>query len=266
MQAQLATAGIHIEPISVDPPKWDRRSILQQKWIELASFHWRYDPAVVQQMLLPGLQVDTFDGSAWVGLIPFEMRDVQLGGTPPVPWFGTFLEINVRTYVVDEHGRRAVWFFSLDVPRSAIVAVARTVFALPYCWAEASHERSGNTHVYRMRRRWPRSHANRSAEMTFSVGSKVLPSDVTELDHFLSARWALITRRGDDLLYGRVNHPRWPIHRVHDVEVNEDVIQAAGLPRPEGSPHAFFSPGVDVEVAWFDPIERADRWGEEQSR
>ena len=265
MRTRLAPAGMQIEPISIDPPAWERRSVLQQKWMELASFHWRYDPAVVQDLLPARLQVDTYDGSAWVGLIPFEMRDVQLGGTPPVPWLGTFLEINVRTYVVDEHGRRAVWFFSLDVPRTAIVGVARTVFALPYCWAATAHERSGDRHVYRMRRRWPRAHANRSAEMTFSVGSKVLPSDVTELDHFLSARWALVTRRGDSLLHGRVNHPRWPIHRVHDVEINENVIQAAGLPRPEGAPHAFFSPGVDVEVAWFNRIEQSGRSGPEES-
>ena len=88
-------------------------------------------------------RVDTFDGSAWVGLIPFEMRRVRLGASPPVPWLGTFLEINVRTYVVDELGRRAVWFFSLDVPRTAIVAVARAVFSLPYCWATTTHTRTG---------------------------------------------------------------------------------------------------------------------------
>ncbi len=74
-----------------------------------------------------------------VGLIPFGTRKVQLGSSPAVPWLGSFIEINVRSYVVDESGRRAVWFFSLDVPRLPIVAVARSVFALPYCWARASH-------------------------------------------------------------------------------------------------------------------------------
>ena len=99
-----------IEPVAADPPLWDRRPVLKQQWTELAYLHWRYEPSVVQRRLPAGVTVDTFDGSAWVGLIPFEMRNVQLGSTPPVPFFGNFLEINVRTYVTDSLGRRAVWF------------------------------------------------------------------------------------------------------------------------------------------------------------
>lgn len=245
------------EAITPAPPPWSQRPVLRQQWMELASFHWRYDPEKVQRLLSPGLTVDTFDGAAWVGLIPFEMRRVRLGTSPPVPWLGTFLEINVRTYVIDALGRRAVWFFSLDVPRVAIVAVARTLFSLPYCWATASHSRTGDRHDYRMRRRWPRN-GSAGAEMTFTVGAPIPADDVTELDHFLSARWALVTQRGSNLLYGRVHHPRWPLHHVHDVEIRQDVIEAAGLPSPKGPPHSFYSPGVDVEVAWFSPIRPAE--------
>ena len=100
--------------------------------------------------------IDTFDGQAWIGLIPFEMRRVRLGPTPPVPYLGSFIEINVRTYVVDATGRRAVWFWSLDVPRSMIVGVARTAFALPYCWSPGARhsEHEPGRHRYTMRRRW----------------------------------------------------------------------------------------------------------------
>jgi len=241
------------EPITADPPTWSHRPVLRQQWMELASFHWRYDPQAVQRLLPRGVAVDTFDGSAWVGLIPFEMQRVRLGASPPVPWLGTFLEINVRTYVIDQLGRRAVWFFSLDVPRTAIVAVARTFFSLPYCWATATHGRTGDRHAYRMRRRWPRD-GNPEAEMAFTVGSQIPAQDVTELDHFLSARWALVTQRGSKLLYGRVHHPRWPLHQVQDVTIHQDVIETAGLSSPTGPPHAFYSPGVDVEVAWFSRI------------
>lgn len=242
-----------LEAITVDPPSWSQRPVLRQQWIDLASFHWRYEPDVVQRLLPPGVAVDGFDGSAWVGLIPFEMRRVRLGASPPVPWWGTFLEINVRTYVVDELGRRAVWFFSLDVPRTAIVAVARAVFSLPYCWATATHSRTAARHVYRMRRRWPRG-TRPAADMSFTVGSPIPTDEVTELDHFLSARWALVTRRGSKLLYGRVHHPRWPLRHVHDVTIRQDVIEAAGLPSPRGVPHALYSPGVDVEVARFSRL------------
>ncbi len=207
----------------------------------------------MQRRLPPGLTVDTFGGSAWVGLIPFVMRDVKLGPTPPVPWLGTFIEINVRTYVVDSLGRRAVWFFSLDVPRSAIVAVARSVFALPYCWAQATHRCDGDQHRYEMTRRWPRS-STASADMSFTVGDAIAREDVSDLDHFLTARWALITQRRSSLLYGQVRHPRWPLHHVEDIQIDENVIAAAGLPSPVGPPRALYSPGVDVEIAWFQNV------------
>ncbi len=242
-----------IEPVTAEPPAWERRPVLRQQWAELAYFHWPYEPDVVQRRLPRGVTVDTFDGHAWVGLIPFEMRRVRLGPTPPVPWLGTFVEINVRTYVTDSLGRRAVWFFSLDVPRSAIVAVARSVFALPYCWAKAEHGRDGHRHRYHMTRRWPRG-PSAAADMRFTIGDRMEPTDESDLDHFLCARWALITTRRGRPLYGPVHHPRWPLHRVEDVVVDQDAIQAAGLPAPQGAPLARYSPGVEVEVGWFQKV------------
>ncbi|GJM39282.1 MAG: hypothetical protein DHS20C19_26490 [Acidimicrobiales bacterium] len=242
-----------VEPVLADPPSYERRSVLRQHWSELAFFHWAYAPEIVQPLLPVGLTVDTFDGTAWVGLIPFEMRNVRVGRTPPVPWLGTFVEINVRTYVVDPSGRRAVWFFSLDVPRSAVVAIARTVFALPYYRARATHIRDEEHHRYEMRRGWP--HRRRpSAEMRFRVGDAIPDATVGDLDCFLTARWALMTQRRGRLLYGQVHHPRWPLYRVEDVHIEESVIEAAGLPSPTGGPRALYSPGVDVEAAWLQTV------------
>jgi len=255
----MAVQHAHIvEAISADPPPWAHRTVLRQRWAELAYFHWPYDPDVVRPLLPAGLRVDTHDGVAWVGLIPFEMRDVRFGPTPPVPWVSSFIEINVRTYVIDALGRRAVWFFSLDVPRSAVVAVARTAFSLPYCWARADHVVDGDVHRYEMTRRWPRA-SSCCAEMRFRVGERVPDDEVSSLDHFLSARWALCTTRRDTLLHGRVHHRRWPLHAVDDVHIDQDVIQAAGLPAPCGEPHARYSPGVDVDIAWFERVGATER-------
>ncbi len=245
-------------PVTAEPPPWEGRAVLRQRWSELAYFHWPYEPEVVQRLLPAGLTVDTFDDRGWVGLIPFEMRDVQLGSSPPVPWLGSFIEINVRTYVVDPQGRRAVWFFSLDVPRSVIVAVARSVFALPYRWARAGHVHDGVRHRYRMTRRWPARQVT-EADMAFRVGDEIPEAEVSDLDHFLTARWALVTRRRNRLLYGRVDHPRWPLHRVEDVRIDQNVIEAAGLPSPVGEPLARYSPGVDVRVARFRRVDDGAR-------
>lgn len=243
-----------VEPVRADPPGLRRRAVLHQQWDELIYVHWRYPPAVVQRLLPDGLRVDTFDGSAWVGLIPFEMRRVQLGPTPPVPYLGNFIEINVRTYVVDPLGRRAVWFGSLDVPRSLIVGVARSVFSLPYCFAAASHDVEGERHRYTMQRRWP--HGERPmATIEVEVGEAIAPGAVSDLDHFLSARWALVTARRGRLLYGAVDHPRWPLHEVRSFDVEQSVVEAAGFPAPSGEPIVRYSPGVPVDIAWFEPVD-----------
>lgn len=119
------SVGADPEPVTADPPPLTQQRVLRQRWADLAYFHWPYEPEVIQATLPEGARVDTFDGVAWVGLVPFVMRDVRVGPTPPIPYFGTFVEINVRTYVVDPHGRRSVWFYSLDVPRAAVVGVDR---------------------------------------------------------------------------------------------------------------------------------------------
>ena len=240
-----------LEPVSPSAPPLAGRAVLHQRWDELAYFHWSYDPGVVQRLLPDGVRIDTFEGRAWVGLIPFEMRRVQLGPTPPIPYLSRFVEINVRTYVVDARGRRAVWFFSLDVPRSVIVGVARSVFGLPYCWARAVHESTGVHHRYTMERRWP--HRRRpTATLEFVVGERIPDAEVEPLDHFLTARWALLAARRR-VSYGAVGHAPWPLHRVDRFEVRGTALEAAGLPPPPGRPRALYSPGVAVDLAWFEP-------------
>lgn len=256
VRSPLLPADDPLDPVTADPPPLGRRAVLHQRWDELAYFHWSFEPSAVQAHLPRGVRVDTFDGRAWVGLIPFEMRRVQLGPTPPIPYLSHFIEINVRTYVVDPLGRRAIWFFSLDVPRSLIVGVARTVFSLPYCWADASHTVVGARHRYEMERRRPHR-SQPTASIDFEVGDRVPASEVEPIDHFLTARWALVTTRRRRLLYGAVHHEPWPLHRIDRFDVDAaSMFEAAGLPAPVGEPRALYSPGVAVDLAWFEPVDR----------
>ena len=107
---------------------------MRQRWERLTFLHWAYDPAVVQRLLPGGLTVDTFDGVAWVGLVPFFMR-VHTPGDRGVPWVSNFCETNVRTYARDREGRAGIWFLSLDAARLGAVAVARASYQLPYFWS-----------------------------------------------------------------------------------------------------------------------------------
>jgi len=120
---------------------------MRQTWRRLTFLHWGFPPGVVTPLLPPALTLDTFDGSAWVGLVPFEIH-----GTPGLPYFP---ETNLRTYVIGPDGTRAVWFFSLEAARLAAVVGARIGYHLPYFGASMSVVSQGSAIRYRSRRHWP---------------------------------------------------------------------------------------------------------------
>ena len=223
-----------------DPVK---RAVMVQQWQDLAYVHWRYPAEEVQALLPPGLDVDLHDGSAWVGLIPFSMRNIGLPRLPAVPYFGSFPEVNVRTYVRC-NGRPGVWFFSLDVNRFLPAVVARTTYLLPYCWGSAHHHREGDTLVTNVSRRWP---SRASTKIEIAIGEKIAEPDETAV--FLSARWGLYSKgfRGS-LRYAPVDHEKWPLHSAKLCELDDSLVSAAGLSAPQGEPHVMFSPGVSVRV------------------
>lgn len=223
-------------------PEPVRRAVMRQEWKDLGYLHWRYDPVVVQALLPAGLTVDTFDGSAWVGLIPFSMRDIGLARGPAVPYLGSFAEVNVRTYVhVD--GRPGVWFFSLDVDRLLPAAVARVSYRLPYCWGATSHAREDDSLITRVARRWPDRLADSSISM--HMGN---PIKADELDIFLTARWGLYSRSRSGLRYAAVDHEPWPLRSAEALAHDPVLLEAAGLPAPQGEPHARCSDGVNVRI------------------
>lgn len=215
-----------------------------QGWHDLASLHWGYDPEVVQRILPPGLTVDTFDGAAMVGLIPFTMYRLGVPHLPAVPYLGTFPEVNVRTYVVRD-GVPGVWFCSLDINRLLPTLVARTTYSLPYCWGRASHTRVGDRLITTVDRRWP--HRGPATRIEVSIGERI--EQPSPLEHFVTARWGLYSSawRGR-LRYAAVDHVAWPLHRATIDHVDDSLVTAAGLPAPEGEPLCVYSPGVQVRV------------------
>lgn len=222
------------------------RAVMLQGWHDLTSIHWPYEPDVVQSLLPDGYRVDTFDGSAWVGLVPFRMHRVRVPHLPALGPLSTFPETNVRTYLVDRHGRRGVWFCSLDVNRLVPAVVGRLTYRLPYCWSAMTMARDGDVMTYSSRRRWPRGEA--ASRVRVRVGEPVDEALVTAFDHFLTARWALGTRFGRRLLWAAVDHPPWVVHRAELLELDESMLAAAGLPTPRGDPVVLWSPGVDVRI------------------
>src|SRR5436305_268465 len=107
-------------------------SIMHQDWHHLLFLHWEIPAPELQAMVPPELSIDTFEGKAYVGLIPFTLRNVRPVLTPPIPFLSRFHEVNVRTYVRLPGGDPGVWFFSLDTSSALAVAGARAFYKLPY--------------------------------------------------------------------------------------------------------------------------------------
>jgi len=225
-----------------------------QGWYNLTSLHWPYPPDQVQALLPAGYTVDTFDGKAWMGLIPFHMRRIRIPGLPAFGPLSTFPETNIRTYIVDPDGRRAVWFHSLDITRMIPTLVARVAYQLPYCWARMSIDDDGSVVTYRSERRWPKATAGACSVVSVRRGQMIAASDVTDLEHFLTARWALGTTLGKRLMWADVDHPAWPLQRAEVLHWDQTLLHAAGLPAPVGEPVALHSPGVEVRIGLPDPL------------
>lgn len=219
------------------------RAVMVQQWQDLTYIHWRYDPDEVKALLPAGVEVDTFDGSAWVGLIPFSMRNIGLPRLPAVPYFGSFPEVNVRTYVRC-NGIPGVWFFSLDVNRFLPALVARTTYFLPYCWGTAHNTLRDNTIDCEVTRRWP---SGASTKLRVQIGEQIAEPD--DLSVFLSARWGLYSRGFRKAVrYAPVDHEKWPLYSAKLISLNDTLVLASGLSAPKGDPHVMFSPGVSVRV------------------
>ena len=224
-------------------PEPVKRAVMVQQWQDLAYIHWRYPIEEIQALLPAGVEVDSFDGSAWVGLIPFSMKNIGLPRMPAVPYFGSFPEVNVRTYV-RRNGIPGVWFFSLDVNRFLPALVARVSYFLPYCWGKASNRRTDTTLETEVRRRWP---SRASTSIRVSIGDPIESPD--ELSVFLSARWGLYSRGiGKGVRYAPVDHETWPLWTAKLESLNDTLLTAAGLSAPIGDPHVMFSPGVSVRI------------------
>ncbi|MEU6003704.1 DUF2071 domain-containing protein [Streptomyces sp. NPDC047197] len=232
------------EPITADPPASAENPLLTQSWLDLAFVHWAVEPADVAPLLPAGTVPDLHDGVTYVGLVAFRMHRVGWFRLPGIPYLGTFPETNVRLYSVDAQGRRGVVFRSLDASRLIPVAVARAAFRLPYQWSRMSIRHRGDTVTYTSARRWPGPRGAHS-RIAVRVGERV--EDPTAFEHFLTARWGMHnTFFGRQMFLPNV-HPRWPLHRAELIECDEDLVAAAGLPRPVGDPvSVLYSPGVPV--------------------
>ncbi|XXF79021.1 DUF2071 domain-containing protein [Myxococcaceae bacterium GXIMD 01537] len=222
--------------------------VMYQRWRTLTFLHWVLPADAVAALLPPGLTLDTFEGRAYVGLVPFTMEGVRPRGLPAVRALSDFHETNVRTYVHHEGRDPGVWFFSLEAAQSLAVRVARAWFKLPYHRAEMTltQEEDGWL-AYRSERRWPPP-APATCAVRCRPRGTLAASEPGTLQHFLAERYFLYSAARGGLYRGQVHHAPYQVQPADVEGLDESLLAAAGLTRPDEEPMALYSPGVDVEV------------------
>lgn len=229
-------------------------AVMRQGWRELLFLHWAAPPELIRPLLPDSLEIDLFEGLAYVGLVPFTMTGVRPVGFPPVWGLSRFHETNVRTYVHLAGRDPGVWFFSLDAASAVAVRLARALYHLPYHHArmflareETGPDRSLPRLTYAGTRRRSET-GSASYAIRAQVTGPVNPARPGTLEHFLLERYILYTRFQDRLYLGRVHHSPYPAQPAAVLAFDEDLLAAAGISRPQGIPMAHFAQGVDVDV------------------
>ncbi|MCQ3932012.1 MAG: DUF2071 domain-containing protein [Chloroflexi bacterium] len=195
--------------------------VMKQEWHRLLFAHWALDPAQLQPLIPKGLTLDTFDGQAWISVVPFYMRGIRLRVTPTAPYLSAFAELNVRTYVTVNGDKPGVVFFSLDAANPIGVWLGRNWYHLPYFNADMQVQVDGDKVTYGSRR----THKNAPAgelRATYAPDSDVFHAEPGTLDHWLVERYCLYTTgRKGQIVRGDIHHVRWPVQRAKaDITLN----------------------------------------------
>ena len=218
-------------------------ALMDQYWNDLAFVHWPVEPGSVAHLFPAGTRADVWeDGLTYVALVPFAMRGAGFGRSRPVPYFGSFLETNIRLYSVDDAGRHGVLFRSLETARLAIVPFARGAFGIPYTWAGMSLSVLGDLVTYESVRRWPRRGLH--SRLSLRLGPE---TTATPLETFLTARWGAHSRVAGRTVWVPNEHGPWPLRSAEVLQLDDDLLGASGVV-PAGPPlRVLWSPGVRTQ-------------------
>ncbi len=239
-----------------EPRRWP---VMHQKWRELLFVHWPVGPEELRPLVPPQLDLDLFDGTAYVGLVPFTMTGVRPVGLPPVRGLSSFHETNVRTYVHRAGSDPGVWFFSLDAANRVAVSLARSLYHLPYYFARMFLEHEA---VARPDDPRPVLYAGVRCRPDPGPASYLIRAMPTgpirtapfeTLEHFLVERYLLYAAANGRLYRGQVHHHPYPLQSADLVTLDESLLAAAGIPHPDGPPLVHFARGVNVKVYALQP-------------
>jgi uncharacterized protein YqjF (DUF2071 family) len=244
--------------------------LMHQNWGKLLFMHWRIAAEDLRPLIPSQLSIDTFDGSAWIGVVPFTMWGIRASFLPPVRGASAFHELNVRTYV-HYRGVPGVWFFSLDATNSLAIWGARTFYRLPYFYAEMTLAQAENTIAYSSVRRDEMTYAKFFAaenggfiassgsdlvrdlpsarlNCNWNIGEPLPETEPGSLGFFLTERYCLYAYNRERVYRSRIFHEPWPLRTATLNSIDSTMIESLGLATPAGVPVLHYAESIAVDI------------------
>jgi hypothetical protein len=232
---------------------------MTQRWNDLLFAHWPVPAAAVAPLIPDGLHVDTFHGSAWLGVVPFWMDRIKVHGLPPIPFVSSFPELNLRTYVRDQQtGMPGVYFLSLEASNLLAVAFARTFYSLPYHWAEMRlQQRTEREFAFYSRRRTPgKAVIFKARYRGLGPTRRLVESRSGSLEYFLTERYCLFSRnRAGQPMRANVHHIPWPLEEAEAEIEQNDLAAAVGIQLPDMDPVLHYSRRLAVYLLQLERVQ-----------
>jgi uncharacterized protein YqjF (DUF2071 family) len=204
--------------------------VMRQRWRYHGFLHWAVDPMALAPLLPPELELDTWDGKAYLGIVPFTVRDSRPPFMPAIPVVSSFHELNLRTYV-HRHGRDpGVWFFSLDAASRLAVWGARIAYKLPYFHASMALQISDQRMVsFSSRRIGPGRDQPHFACSYEPLSMTPAPARIGTLEFFLIERYLLYSRDARRLRSARVSHQPYLLCPARILDLAENLTASIGV-------------------------------------
>jgi uncharacterized protein YqjF (DUF2071 family) len=231
--------------------------VMTQTWNRLLFAHWPIPVSALREQIPAELEIDTYDGITYIGVVPFDMSNIRMRLLPQIPFTNKFPELNVRAYVTRD-GKPGVYFFSLDATHPLAVSVARSVFSLPYYHARMSSIQGQEDFIHY---KSVRTHRNAPAGRfrgNYRPTSESYLAEPGSLDHWLTERYCLYTAHGDHLYRGDIHHVPWPLRQAEAEFVENSLLDR--LPLPLDDPlHPPLLHYVDSIIALIWPLAKVAR-------
>ncbi|NDJ35504.1 MAG: DUF2071 domain-containing protein [Chloroflexi bacterium] len=229
-------------------PMPERPWAMRQTWSELLFAHWEVPVDALAALIPRGLPLDTYEGRAYIGVVPFRMSWVRPRSLPYAPLLSFFPELNLRTYI-DRDGKPGVFFFSLDAASPVAVMIARRWYNLPYFNAQMVIERPFPNTVRYGSERIHRGAAPAQFRADYGPTGPVYRAQPGTLDYWLTERYCLYTADQQRQRYrAEIQHVQWPLQAARARIDHNTLTDWIGLPL-QGDPILHYAERITM-VGW----------------